>query len=673
MRVRTPRPPAAGALILAAGYKRCSSKEQAEGYGLDVQDDALRDWESAGPNRRLVGMFSDEGVSGALDNRPEMMRLEEYAYSGRINRIAVHKVDRVGRTARAAYNWAWRMKDVGVHFIAIQEQIDTSTDIGWTMFQQYVFFSEMEWNRIRERTQAGREKKLSYGGWPGGPPPYGFRIDGIGQRGSRLVISEDETRVLLKAVDLVMSERMSIPDVAGELNGLGLLTRSGKPWTSVNLYHRLHSETLLEGYTTYRKTNRGDRKNSTKLYEDGTPVYGEPVRLAVPPILTPDRRELLKEILGLTAFRRKRSKNRVYPLSGRIIGGCGKGLVGGGRALEVSYRCSGKSCGDGYLPAEPLEEAVWGEVCKLLTNRERLEALAQGWVESLPGDVEKYRKRQERLTRDIEKQRSLIDRSVPEYIRAGMNPAIAAAAVATLEEELNRLVLQQEEVNHWLAAHEETRIRVESLAGLARLAQGRLREMPLDGQAEILEMLNIRGTLEPGHRKRSGGNACAVATWHRETGTLVPPEVTAEQWPEIERLLLERHGKLHFSKSRIDLRQALNGILHRLRLGLSWSEMPGDYGPPERIRERQLTWWSRGTWPVLMEHLGARERGTPVPVRPVIPRLHLTGEVRSGLFVALEAGDSSPPTGNPPDAPTGTGLESPIQRGASLRFELTSV
>jgi DNA invertase Pin-like site-specific DNA recombinase len=159
--MRDPTPVTTGPEILALAYKRASSEEQLKGYGLHVQDDELRAWEAADARHTIIEVFSGEGVSGSLECRPAMLRLEERAREGKGNRIVVPKVDRVGRTARAAFNWAWRVQDIGVHFISVEERIDTSTELGWTMFQQHVLFSEMEWNRIRRRTVDGRNKKIA--------------------------------------------------------------------------------------------------------------------------------------------------------------------------------------------------------------------------------------------------------------------------------------------------------------------------------------------------------------------------------------------------------------------------------------------------------------------------------------------------------------------------------
>lgn len=650
--MRLPVPDTLGPEIVALGYKRCSTDEQVKGYGLEIQDDVLRAWEAEDPRRALIEVFSDEGVGGSLDHRPDMLRLEQRAREGKANRIVVAKVDRVGRTARATFNWAWRMQDIGIHFIAVEESIDTSTELGWTMFQQYVFFSEVEWNRIRRRTLDGRNKKVDYGGWPGGPAPYGYKIEGKGQKGSFLVINEDEARVILKAVSLLVDYKLSFEGVSDELNRLKMYTRSGKPWTCTNLYQRMHAETF-DGYTTYRKTNRGDRKKATKLQEDGTPVYGKPVRIAVPEVLTPGRNKELKAALSNRSLKKPQNVARIYPLSGHIGSGCGKVYVGGGRVKHRSYYCQGQrpevvmengeavkkpGCDCTNLDAAEVEETVWDRVTELLQDEGRLTALADRWVKIPPGNRNKYAEREQSLTASIEKEKQLIADTVPQYIKAGMDPEVAAAAVRELQKEVDSWERQLTEVRNWLAEYGRARIRANALAALARSSHKQLGDLSEAKKGEIFDMFRIV-VIPDTHRfvKRSGAT-CKVASWHHESGTLVPPDVTEAQWKEAREVIAQFHGPRHFSMTKLDLRAALNAMLHRLRHGMEWSQL-ADRGAPEALRHRQGVWFRSGAWQALMEHLAVSGHGMEVYRHPLIPPLHVVGEVRTGVLALLRAAE----------------------------------
>ncbi|NEC65690.1 recombinase family protein [Streptomyces sp. SID9727] len=153
---------------------RVSTAEQLDGFGLEDQDQVSRGWLTRHPEATVYDEYVDEAVSGALESRPEMDRLVHDARRGCFNRILVPAVDRIGRTARAAYQWAWDMADLGVHFLSASEGIDTSTETGWSQFMRCVTLAEMEWLRIKQRlasrngdSGAPRSDGRGVGGGPG--------------------------------------------------------------------------------------------------------------------------------------------------------------------------------------------------------------------------------------------------------------------------------------------------------------------------------------------------------------------------------------------------------------------------------------------------------------------------------------------------------------------------
>ncbi|MCZ0988637.1 transposase [Streptomyces diastatochromogenes] len=86
----------------------------------------------------------------------------------------------------------------------------------------------------------------------------------------------------------------------------------------------------------------------------------------------------------------------------------------------------------------------------------------------------------------------------------------------------------------------------------------------------------------------------------------------------------------------LDLRQALSGMLHRLRHGAEWSEIES-WGHAEAIRQRQGVWFRSGAWQALTEHLTTDGRGTAAHRHPTIPLLHVVGEIRSGVLTLAGA------------------------------------
>lgn len=635
-RPRLPEPDA----IVVAKYTRVSTRDQLDGFGLEDQDAISDAWLARHPEASVYDEYVDEAVSGALDSRPEMDRLVLDAHQRRFNRILVPEVDRVGRTARAAYQWAWDMADLGVYFISVSENIDTSTESGWSRFMQHVSFSEMEWRRIKERTVAGRELKISYGGWPGGPAPYGYKIAQdtyvVGNRRKRfsvLVTDEYESKVLVVAAELVVDQGMNISEACDELNQRELYTRSGVPWGPANLRSRLHGETIHSGYVTYRKTSRGIGKSNTQCHEDGTPVHGDQVRIGVPPILSTERAARLMETLKRIGFQNGRIDAQIYPLSGRIDSLCGSVYIGAGRREEArAYRCKGvtkkgESCGEPCFNAAELEGAAWVELAKFIEDESQLEVMAAEWAGNVPGDKGKYEKRVADFGGRIARQEDLIHRQVPAYVKAGIDPLVLKAGLKEMQQELDEYRKQKRIAEERLQAYAKYERQARNLIDLAGNARERFDSMTPAERKELFDMFNIRVTPGTMENTAKPGVKCEVTRWHHETATLVPPDPTDEEWEAVLtvlRRLLAGKSKKHFT-SKYDIRAQFSGMLHRLRQGLSWVDMPLTWGPINPMRERQLYWWKRGFWPEVMAVLGADRRGVAVYQRPALPQLTVTG------------------------------------------------
>jgi len=62
----------------------------------------------------------------------------------------------------------------------------------------------------------------------------------------------------------------------------------------------------------------------------------------------------------------------------------------------------------------------------------------------------------------------------------------------------------------------------------------------------------------------------------------------------------------HTGRKRIDLRQALNGIIYQLRSGCQWNHLPRDFGDDASIHRTFQRWIAKGVlaeiWAVLVGH-----------------------------------------------------------------------
>ncbi|MER7177562.1 transposase [Streptomyces mesophilus] len=321
--------------------------------------------------------------------------------------------------------------------------------------------------------------------------------------------------------------------------------------------------------------------------------------------------------------RARRNPISDYPLTGRIRGVCGRAYVGCLRSKEMlrTYRCSGvqgkDSCGCVFLPADVVETAVWRLLDQLLLE------LPDGHPAMLPGV--RVTGSSARLSADRVKRLQLV---VSQYERAldslaALGPGDAAQLIVSttsprLEADVACLRDIETEASAWLAELEGVSPGMNPAGQPLSSDMLSLREMPPEQRRALVASANVCVRLvDPAFRYREG-TRCRTMLWHLRTGTLVPPDPSDAQWQQVESLLRERHGNHHF-RTPLDLRAAFLGMLHRLRTGSMWRELPERFGPYGKVRLRQITWLKAGTWEAIMEVLGAASKGTPAQAWPVLP------------------------------------------------------
>lgn len=73
-------------------------------------------------------------------------------------------------------------------------------------------------------------------------------------------------------------------------------------------------------------------------------------------------------------------------------------------------------------------------------------------------------------------------------------------------------------------------------------------------------------------------------------------------------------------KPRVDDRRVISGILHVLKTGCRWRDVPAAYGPPTTIYNRFTRWSRRGVWQRMFERMAA---AGPVPEELSLDSTHV--------------------------------------------------
>ena len=133
----------------AAIYARVSTDDQ----NTDLQMRELRaycqarDWE--------ITEYIDHGVSGRKDRRPELDRLWTDVKAGKAEVVVVWAFDRLGRRALSMIAALEEFQRLGVGFVSLKQQMDTTAPMGKAVFTILAAIAELESAHIGMRVKAG--------------------------------------------------------------------------------------------------------------------------------------------------------------------------------------------------------------------------------------------------------------------------------------------------------------------------------------------------------------------------------------------------------------------------------------------------------------------------------------------------------------------------------------
>src|SRR6201981_553700 len=108
---------------------------------------ARRGWE-------ICGEYVDH-LSGAKDKRPALDRLMAEGHRRRFDAVVVWKFDRFARSVSHMLRALETFRSLGIEFVSLSEQVDTSTPTGKMIFTVLGAVAELERSLIVERVRAG--------------------------------------------------------------------------------------------------------------------------------------------------------------------------------------------------------------------------------------------------------------------------------------------------------------------------------------------------------------------------------------------------------------------------------------------------------------------------------------------------------------------------------------
>ena len=137
----------------------------------------------------LPERYDDAGYTGANTDRPALKRLMADIAAGKVDCIAVYKIDRLSRSLVDFTQILQSLEKHGATFLSVTQQLNSTTPMGKFTLNILISFGEFERQMIADRTRDKMRAARRRGKWTGGMMVIGYDL---APSGGRIVINETE-------------------------------------------------------------------------------------------------------------------------------------------------------------------------------------------------------------------------------------------------------------------------------------------------------------------------------------------------------------------------------------------------------------------------------------------------------------------------------------------------
>lgn len=511
------------AAVSVGVYLRVSSETQRDRETIRTQRDYAERYLALHEISTAL-WYVDDGVSASkpvnLDELPEGARLLSDCKAGRISRVYIYKLDRLGRNARLILNAVGELEAAGAQVGSMTEPFDTVTPAGRFMLTMLAAVAQMERDTFIERSRAGSERLAREGAWLGGIVPYGYRVEGKG-KDARLVVWPEEASHVRQVYQWAVEEGLSCIKIAERLNGMGVPPAYARDGREVLRGKRRERTQGIWRYGRVRNMLVNPTYKGVHRYGTRSKSGRAPIERAVPAIVSSETWERAQEVLHANFLFNPRGAKRRYLLRGLIrCGVCGLNYTGTSYRRKDSeqhyYVCNGRQnsrrgiermgrqCPSAPIPGS-IEDVVWADIEEFLRDPGKVADELMQQLDKGSRVVERLEEQGERWRRALERNIAERDKVVSLYRRGRIDEEVLERQLNEVEAVIGGLRGQIEEWER--RAEEQARANQVVIGAQALLEELRARVaggVTWEVKRDLVERLVLGIVVETGERDDGG-------------------------------------------------------------------------------------------------------------------------------------------------------------------------
>jgi len=287
-------------------YLRVSTEEQAEkGYSIQAQrTEGVNKAIELGCSPEEVHIFGDEGVSGAVMERPQLMAALDMLRNERnnIDFFICYDSSRLSRNAAHQLILIDEIKKNGTELIFIKNSYKDNAE-GRFQLTVMAAVDEYERARLKLRMEMGKRAKANQHKLTHNPGLYGYNFDSITDT---LIINKEHAENLRLIFRLLNDEHMGPAEIAEKLNELEVPSPRMKQWSRVTVRRILSNSSYLGILHIRRYDTRDYHLNKYKKKSEKIKVKERPrdewIPVRIPQIIDKDIWEKAQNISSLQDY-----------------------------------------------------------------------------------------------------------------------------------------------------------------------------------------------------------------------------------------------------------------------------------------------------------------------------------------------------------------------------------
>jgi len=207
-------------------YCRTSTEGQRDRETIELQVESLTKYTDKN-NLEICAWFKDDGVSGGLESRPELIKLMKYLEENPdIEAVLIYKLDRLARDLYIQEGLIREFSKLNKQVIStLEPDLDGNDPFRKAFRQMLGVFAEFEKAMIGLRMKNGKYSAVAKGKWHGGSI-YGYDSD----KNGKLTINNYESEVVKRIFLMKKRQHKGLTEISQILNTENVKTKLGGKW-----------------------------------------------------------------------------------------------------------------------------------------------------------------------------------------------------------------------------------------------------------------------------------------------------------------------------------------------------------------------------------------------------------------------------------------------------------